>query len=166
MKIFKIDDYVMYMSKKIYRITNIEKKNFSGEEKDYFLLKDNLKNETVYLPLDNELALKNIRHLLTKNEIEEVLNNVSKYSYRWNNAYKERAQLYNDLIKENNLSKLIAMCKEIKSKHQEFKASKKNLPNLDMSFYKGIAQTIQDEFSFVLGIPHDEIEAYIASKIY
>ncbi len=165
MKIFKIDDYVMYMSKKIYRITNIEKKNFSGEEKEYYLLKDNSSSETIYLPIDNELALKNIRHLLSKKEITKILKDVPNHSFEWNSSYKDRAAFYNTLLKENNVSKLIAICKTIKNKNDEFKANKKSLPNLDLSFYKTIKQTIHDEFSFVLGIPHSEIEEYILNKI-
>lgn len=165
MKSFKVNDRVMYMSKKIYRISNIETKNFGDEEKRYYaLIDDKTENDVLYLPVDNELALKNIRPLLTKEEIDNSICESKNNVFKWNNAYRERAQQYNLLLKENNMSKLLTVVRTLLNKKREFEASKKNLPNVDSSFLNTIMQTINEEFSFVLNIQENEVESYILNK--
>ena len=76
MNTFKINDRVMYMSKKIYKIANIEEKDFGfGPQKYFVLVDEKTNNDILYLPTDNETALKNIRHLLTKKEIDQIEEN-------------------------------------------------------------------------------------------
>ncbi len=165
MKKYNINDRVMYMSKKIYRISKIEVKNFGNDDKEYYVLVDDkVDNDILYLPLDNDLALKNIRHLLTKKEIDKAIIDSLEIEFLWNNSYKERIQIYNDLLKENNMSKLLSAVRTILARKKDFEKIKKSLPSIDLNFLNGILQVIDEEFAYVLNIKEDDVVNYITNK--
>lgn len=165
MKKFNINDRVMYMSKKIYRISKIETKNFGSDDKEYYVLVDDKgANDILYLPLDNDLALKNIRHLLTKKEIDKSIEDSLNVNFMWNNSYKDRVQIYNELLKENNMSKLLSAVRTILARKKEFEKVKKSLPSIDLNFLNGVLQVIDEEFSFVLNIKESDVVNYITNK--
>lgn len=162
MKTFNINDRVMYLSKKIYKIANIEEKDLgSGVKKYYVLAGDNSGKDVLYLPIDNELALKNIRPLLSKEEIEEAIIFASQNVIPWSNAYKDRITLYNALLKENDMKKILCAVKIIIQKKKEFETNKKSLPNVDMTFLNNSLAVINEEFSYVLKINEAEVLEYI-----
>ncbi len=165
MKKYNINDRIMYMSKKIYRISKIEVKNFGNDDKEYYVLVDDkVDNDILYLPLDNDLALKNIRHLLTKKEIDKAIIDSLDIEFLWNNSYKERIQIYNDLLKENNMSKLLSAVRTILARKKDFEKIKKSLPSIDLNFLNGILQVIDEEFAYVLNIKEDDVVNYITNK--
>ncbi len=164
MNTFKINDRVMYMSKKIYKIANIEEKDFGfGPQKYFVLVDEKTNNDILYLPTDNETALKNIRHLLTKKEIDDSIIYSFKNDMAWINSYKDRGNYYNLLCKENNMSKILCAVKLIMAKKKEFEQIKKNLPVVDLTFLDTVLNVINEEFSYVLKIKEDEVLNYILS---
>lgn len=159
---FKINDKVMYKSKKIYVIDRIEQKSFGDEVLDYYVLIDeNDENDIVYLPTNNQFALKNIRHLLTKDEIINAIKKSFSVSHSWNVAYKERLEHYNEILKNNNIVEMLSEVRMLLKKKIELEKIKKNLSSIDLTFLKNSMQTVNDEFSYVLGIDKDDVESYI-----
>lgn len=165
MEKYKINDLVIYMSKKIYRITNEEVKDFGDGPKIFYVLtEENKEQENLYLPKDNELVLKKIRHLLTKKEINKAIDDSFKLDITWNPLYKERALIYENLLKENDMSKILATINLIYEKKREQENIKKSLLNVDANFLNNILNVISEEFAYVLQIEKDKVVDYILAR--
>ena len=59
--------------------------------------------------------------------------------------------------------KLITLIKYVFEKQRSFAAVKRNVPAVDMKFFKIAEEMLYNEFGFVLGIDPKEVKSYIAS---
>ena len=69
---FKIGDKIVYPNHGAGIIDSIEKKEFLGEEKDYFILKMPIGSMDISIPMAN-IDKMNIREVIGKEEGDEVL---------------------------------------------------------------------------------------------
>lgn len=166
-KMLKIGEKVVYLSKRILIISDIIDKDFGmGDLKKYYVLKDvNDQNNAIYLPVDSELAVKNIRPLLTKKMINKAIDESARTEVTYESAYKDRVNKYNELIKENNVSKMLSVIYLLLQKKNELLAMKKTLTNIDANCLQDLIRAITDEFSCVLKISKEEVLPYIEKRI-
>ncbi len=164
---YRINDRVVYLSKKVYIIARIDDLDFGdGNTRKYYILKSvRDADEEMCLPVDSEAAMKNIRPLLSKKEINAAIENSISNEIEWNQPYKERVQKYNELLKENNMSKILCVVKYLIRKKENSESNKKTLSNIDTIFLQDILRTIKEEFSYVLKISEDEVVPYILNKV-
>ena len=96
---YKIGQKVMYLSKKMMVISAIEDKSFQENcIKKYYLLKSEKDdNNVIYLPVDSDIANKNIRPLLTKKEINKCIDSFNDIDSVYESSYKDRVLKYNEL---------------------------------------------------------------------
>ena len=93
---FKIGDKIVYPMHGAGTIDSIEKKEFLGEVKDYFILKMPIGDMDISIPT-NKINEMNIRDVITKEEGDEVLkildDDTSDMSNNWTVRYRQNQEI-------------------------------------------------------------------------
>lgn len=93
---FKIGDKIVYPNHGAGIIDSIEKKEFLGEEKDYFILKMPIGSMNISIPMAN-IDKMNIREVIGKEEGDEVLkildDDPTQMSNNWNVRYRQNQEV-------------------------------------------------------------------------
>lgn len=93
---FKIGDKIVYPMHGAGVITAIEKKEFLGELKDYYILKMPIGNMSISVPMKNIDSM-NVRDIITKDEGDEVLeilkSKPSSMPSNWSVRYREHQKI-------------------------------------------------------------------------
>jgi len=164
---FQVNDVIIYGAQGVCKITDIEEKIVSGQKKSYFVLKPvGDQGSTIFAPTDNEIVLKKMRRLLTKDEIHKLID-----SMRWENALwvaneTERKELYKSILAKGDHTELIKMIKAIYAHKAEREAEGKRLHMSDERFFKDAEQILYNEFQYVLELGgKNELMTYIFGRI-
>lgn len=162
-------EYVNYAANGVCLVADIGAPDFEPSAKDpYYILKPiGDRATTVFVPMGNELLLSRMRKLLTKEEIDSLLGAVKDGSVEWINDRKKRAELFEGIIKRNGILDILRLvgCLYIKREELAGKIGNKRLTFSDQDVLERAERLIEDEFSFVLGIPKAEVAEYIKRRI-
>ena len=134
---YKISDMVIYGSEGVCEIVDIEEKDILGEQRKYYVLKPVKKDSsTYYAPMDNEKALAKMRKLLSKEEIDELIDSMPDEQPNWITNSLERREKYKLIISKGNHTELIRVIKAIFTEKKEREANGKRLASSDERFLK------------------------------
>ena len=109
---FKIGDKIVYPNHGAGIIDSIEKKEFLGEEKDYFILKMPIGSMDISIPIAN-IDKMHIREVISKEEGDEVLRildgDPTEMSNNWNVRYRENQEV----IKTGDIFEIAKMVRNL-----------------------------------------------------
>ena len=164
---FKENDVIIYGTQGICRIVGIEEKTVSGVKKNYFVLKPvNDNGPTIFVPTDNENVLKKMRRLLSKEEINKLIDSMPDEKTAWISNVNERKELYRNLLAGGDHAALIQMIKALYAQKKEREAAGKRLHSMDENFFKDAERILYNEFQYVLKLnSKTELMNYIFSRI-
>lgn len=159
-------EYVMYGTAGICRIEGKENKCFDGiHEKEYFrLIPYRSENSVYYIPSDT--IEQKVRHLLTGEEIMSVIGSIPKIKPVWSNDSAERKNLFGDLLKSDDYSKIFCLIKTLYEQKEKNLQSGKRLSSADEKTMKAAENLVSQEFALVLGINPEDVAGYIAEHIH
>lgn len=164
---FQINDVIIYGAQGVCKITGTEEKMISGKKKTYFVLKPvSDQGSTVFVPTDNALVLKKMRHLLTKDEIHKLIDSMESEEAVWVTNENERKELYRSILAKGDHLELIKMIKAIYAHKKEREAEGKRLHMSDERFFKDAEQILYNEFQYVLDLDSkDDLMTYIFRRL-
>ena len=109
---FKIGDKIVYPNHGAGVIDSIEKKEFLGEEKEYFILKMPIGSMDISIPISN-IDKMNVRDVIDKESGDEVLRildaDPTPMSDNWNVRYRENQEI----IKTGDIFKIAKMVRNL-----------------------------------------------------
>lgn len=164
---FQVNDVILYGAQGVCKITGTEEKTISGVKKAYFVLKPvNEKGATIFVPTDNEIVLKKMRRLLTKEEIHKLIDAMPQENAVWIANENERRLQYAGILARGDHRELIRMIKAIYVHKKERETEGKRLHMSDERFFKDAEQILYNEFQYVLGLTgKSELMNYILARI-
>lgn len=164
---YKINDAIVYGSQGVCKITDIEEKSVGGVKRAYYVLKPvNDKGATIYVPTDNEFVLKKMRRLLSKEEINRLIDSMPNEDAIWLSNENERKELYKRILADGDRLELIKMIKAIYAHKKEREAEGKRLHMSDERYFKDAEQILYNEFEYVLDLAgKDDLMAYVLNRI-
>jgi len=164
---FQVNDVIIYGTQGVCKITGTEEKIVSGKKKAYFVLRPvSDKGSTIFAPMDNELVLKKMRRLLTKDEIHKLIDTMAEESGLWIENENERKELYRTVLSNGDHLELIKMIKAIYAHKDQRMAEGKRLHMSDERFFKDAEQILYNEFQYVLNLgSKEELMNYILKRI-
>ena len=164
---FQVNDVIIYGIQGVCKITGTEEKTVSGKKRTYFVLKPvSDQGSTIFAPTDNELVLKKMRRLLTKDEIHKLIDSMPSENAVWVENENERKELYKTILAKGDHLELIKMIKAIYAHKKEREAQGKRLHMSDERLFKDAEQALYNEFQYVLDIADkDELMRYIFARI-
>lgn len=161
---FSVDDYVVYGSEGVCRVESIGHPDIAGLDKlkRYYTLSPVYRHGKIYTPVDSTIHM---RRVISKDRAQELIGGIKEISgdldvpkdAKLANIY------YRDLVRTYECQKLISVIKYVFSKRRRLAESKRNVPAVDMKFFKIAEDMLYNEFAFVLGIEPTEVKGYIAA---
>ena len=161
-----IGDFVVYGNSGICEISGSEVKIIAGRKFTYYVLKPVYdKKATVFVPSDNQALCDKMRKPLTKEEICNIIDSISKQECVWVENESDRKTQYREVISSGDRTELIKLVKTLYlHQSKQFEKGKK-LHIADEKFLTTAERLLYDEFAFVLGIERDSVIDFITSRI-
>ena len=163
---FQINDVVVYGSQGVCEIIGIDEKKIDGVIKKYFVLKPkNDKGATFYVPTWNEKAWGKMRKVMTKKDVNALIDSMPGRTPIWIVNENERKEAYKKILASGDQAAIISMVQAIFSHKKEREAEGKRLHMSDEYFMKDAEQILYNEWQYVLNVDKAGLMAYIFERI-
>ena len=163
---FKVNDVVVYSSQGVCEIIGIEEQKIGGEIKRYFVLKPkNDKGATCYVPTWNEKAWSKMRRVMTKEDIDTLIDSMPNKKPTWIANENERKEIYKRILASGDQATIISIVQALFSHKKEREAEGKRLHMSDEHFMKDAEQILYNEWQYVLNVDKAGLMDYIYNRI-
>ncbi len=156
---FQAEQRIVYPSQGVGKILEIREKTFKDSTILYYTIYLEFSDMTVMVPVDKAIEL-GIRAIVPKAEAEKALNFISEEYAPIPSDWKLRYQMNLDLLKKGSV---IDIASVVRSLYHRSKI--KELPILERKLYDSALNLLQDEISFSLNKPKDEIAELIRARL-
>ena len=163
---FKINDVVVYGAHGVCEIVGTDKKKINGVIKKYFVLKP--KNDcgaTCYVPTWNEKALAKMRKVMTKQDVDALIDSMPSKKPTWIENENERKETYKKILASGDQAAIITMVQALFLHKKEREAEGKRLHMSDEHFMKDAEQLLYNEWQYVLNMDKAGLMTYIFERI-
>nr|MBQ4320344.1 hypothetical protein [Clostridia bacterium] len=173
----KVGEYVMYKNGTICRISDITRQSFGGsEEREYYVLDTVSENSSrIYLPVEPVDSGIKLRHVLSREEIDSTILEAAAEIVKadgdvtasplWRDSSKERALYFASVTESGDRVMILRLISLLMHRRDSIAKSKKKLCAADERCLASAVKLINEEFSFVLGIPRDDVAGYILNRM-
>ena len=157
--IFQVEQRVVYPSQGVGIIRSIEEKLFKEEKILYYTIYLEVSDMTIMVPVDNAEGL-GIRPIVSKDEAMKALDLMGEDYEPIPSDWKLRYQMNLDLLKKGSVMDIAAI---VRSLYHRSKV--KELPILERKLYDSALKLFEDEISYSLRKPKDEVETMIFTRL-
>ncbi len=163
---FSVGQPVVYGVQGVCRIQEVTTKKFGRETEDYFVLQPIFDGKSLlYVPCGNQNLLAQMRPVLTREELGELIASAAQADSAWMEDEKQRRALCTEIIKSGDRAALMRLIAMMYQRFEALREQKKHIPLADERLMKQASRLLHDEFAFVLDIQPDEVPDYIARHI-
>ena len=163
---FQINDVVVYGAQGVCKIIGTQDQKIDGANKTYFVLKPaDDRGATFYVPTWNEKALAKMRKVMTKQDVDALIDSMPKKKPVWIANENERKETYKRILAGGNQAQIISMIQAIYLHKKEREAEGKRLHMSDEHFMKDAEQLLYNEWQYVLNVDKAGLMAYIFKRI-
>ena len=163
---YGIGDKVVYGAFGVMEIVDVTEETLGDVKKKYYVMKEfsSTSNSLTYVPLENEMLTSQMKPLLTKDEIVAVVKE-SKVAppLEWIDDNRARSEFYKKLLSTSDRLKLLLMIDAVYRTGVRREVEGKKNYIADETSMRRAEKLIATEFSLVLGIPENEVKAFIES---
>ena len=162
---FKTNDKVLYGSSGICVVEGKIKREFKGENIEYYVLKpiENM-NSTIFVPTNNKELVSRIKKLLIESEIEDMIKALPEENLEWISHDNTRRDKFKSIIKSGNRNDIMVLIRTLDTKQLELKEAGRKMHAVDVGLLKDAQKILHDEMAYVLDIESDQVVSYILSK--
>jgi len=163
---FSIDDVVMYTTYGICKISDIIEMSFGGTSSKYYVLHPLRESKTeLTLPVDNPMTKIRLHHLLSENEINDLIHEIPFMEVYWIDKDNDRKAKFGEIVKSGDRKETIRVIKCIKNHVIEIKDKGRKLHATDESAMKDAEKLILDEFSYVLKMDREKVSMILNTEL-
>lgn len=163
---FQINDVVVYGAQGVCEIVSIDEKKVNGETKKYLVLKPkDDRGATCFVPTWNEKATGKMRKVMTKEEVNAIIDSLPRQKPSWIANESERKDTYKKILTSGNQAAIISMIQALYLHKKEREADGKRLHMTDERFMKDAEQLLYNEWQYVLNVDKTGLMDYIFGRI-
>lgn len=163
---FQINDVVVYGAQGVCEIVSIDEKKVNGETKKYLVLKPkDDRGATCFVPTWNEKAMEKMRKVMTKEEVNAIIDSLPCQKPSWIANESERKDTYKKILTSGNQAAIISMIQALYLHKKEREADGKRLHMTDERFMKDAEQLLYNEWQYVLNVDKTGLMDYIFGRI-
>lgn len=160
-----IGEIVVYRKQGTYEITEIKEQKIGSVKKDYYVLSSVYdKNAAVYVPVDNETLTSQIQRILSKAEIDTIIDESKENPMEWIENNAERAVLFEEIMKSGELSKILAVLNMFIFRKENVDKKCYRTFARDEKAFATAQKTITEAFAYPLGLEKTEVIPYITER--
>ncbi len=156
---FSVNQKIVYPSQGVGKITEIKEKQFKNEPVMYYVIYLDVSDMTVMVPVDKAEDL-GIRAIVSREEAQRALNLISEEFEPIPSDWKLRYQINLDLLKKGSVIDIATI---VRSLYHRSKV--KELPILERKLYDSARKLLEDEITYALELPRDEVEVLIHTHL-
>ena len=163
----KIGDNILYGANGVMTIVDIREESIGDVSRKYYVLHPTLlRSESLtFVPADNEKLVSAMRPLLTKDEIMALIHGAKDTPpLDWVNENRARSESFKRIMESGDRVKMISMIRAINDSGARREAEGKKNFLSDENAKSKAEKLLHSEFSVVLGIPEEEIPAFIEKE--
>ena len=158
-KAYQIDQKVVYPSQGVGIIKSIEEKTFKDTKIPYYMIYLEVSDMTIMVPVGKAETL-GIRPIVAKDEALKALELIGEDYDPIPSDWKLRYQMNLDLLKKGSIMDIATI---VRSLYHRSKV--KELPILERKLYDSALKLLEDEISYSLRKPKDEVENMIFTRL-
>lgn len=164
---YEINQTILYKNSGIYTISDIRAENFNNMGKrDYYVLTSVFdKGSSIYVPTDSETLVGNMLAILSKEEIQKIIDDESLCRHEWISDGKARALQFEKLLSLGNREDILWIIKELTYHKLCAENEKKKLCATDIKTLANAKKIISEEVAYVFGMSKNDALAYITEII-
>lgn len=163
---FQVNDVVVYGLQGVCEIVGIDGQKVNGVIKNYFVLKPkNDKGATFYVPTWNEKAWSKMRKVMTKKEVDALIDSMPKKVPAWIENEGDRKETYKKILASGDQTAMISMIQALFIHKREREEQGKRLHVSDEHFMKDAEQILYNEWQYVLNVDKAGLMDYIFMRI-
>jgi CarD family transcriptional regulator len=158
-KVFQVNQQIVYPSQGVGIIMAIQEKDFKNQKVLYYTIYLEVSDMTIMVPVDKAEEL-GIRAIVPQEEAQRALELISEEFEPIPSDWKLRYQMNLDLLKKGSVLDIASI---VRSLYHRSKV--KELPILERKLYDSALKLLEDEISFSLNKPKDEVESLIFARL-
>ena len=163
---FKTNDVVVYGSQGVCEIVGISEQRVDGVIRNYFVLKPkNNIGSTFYVPTWNEKAWGKMRKVMTKEDVNALIDSMPCQKTTWIENENERKEVYRKTLASGDQAAIISMVQALFLHKKQREAEGKRLHMSDEYFMKDAEQILYTEWQYVLNVDKAGLMAYIFDRL-
>lgn len=164
---YQVEDAVLYGMQGVCEIEAIEEKEFFGEKRMYYVMRQVYQNaSTIYIPVDNENLVSKMRKVLSEEEIKQLILGMPEEKTKWIANDAVRKEKFKGVLQGGKREELIALIKSVYLHKQKLlEEGKKKLHVADENAMKDAERLLYDEFAYVLKLERNEVLPFILEQI-
>ncbi len=156
---FAVNQKIVYPSQGVGRITEIKEKQFKNENVLYYVIYLDVSDMTVMVPVGKAEDL-GIRAIVSREEARRALDLISEDFEPIPSDWKLRYQINLDLLKKGSVIDIATI---VRSLYHRSKV--KELPILERKLYDSARKLLEDEITYALELPREEVEGLIHTHL-
>lgn len=161
-----IGDTVVYRKQGIYKISDIKEQKIGTEKKNYYVLSSVYDvNATVYVPVDNEALTSKMEHILSKDEIDTIIDKSEKNDVEWIENTTERALYLDEIVKSGDLARILAMLKMFILRRENKDKKPTRTFARDEKAFAAAQKAVTEAFAYPLGLEKPQVMPYITERV-
>lgn len=164
----KIGDKIMYGAGGVMTIVDIREESIGDVSRSYYVLRPALirSDSLTFVPTDNEKLVSAMRPLISREEIISLLRGAKDApALKWINENRARQECFKRIMESGDRAGMIAMIRAIDESAARREAEGKKNFLSDENAKQKAEKLLFSEFSIVLGIPEEEVSAFIEREI-
>lgn len=162
---FELNDVVLYGTQGVCKVEEICDKKIGGIIIQYYVLRPvSGTNITCYVPVKNEKLVAKMRPVLSRDQVENIIDSTSDIDTIWIPDDNARKAAYQQIIYDGDRTQLVALMKTLYIHQHNQVEQGKRLHFADEQLFKEAQKLICDEFGFALNISPQQVVDYIKEK--
>jgi CarD family transcriptional regulator len=156
---FQVNQKVVYPSQGVGVINAIEEKDFKSEKVPYYVIYLEVSDMTIMVPVDKAVGL-GIRPIVPSKEAQRALELIGEDFEPITSDWKERYNKNLDLLKKGSVTDIATIVRTL-----YHRSKVKELPILERKLYDSALKLLEDEVSYSLKKPREEVENMIFARL-
>lgn len=163
---YKSGDILMHPGLGVCEVKEITKREIAKNDiRTYYILKPVYGNSstTVFLPVDCDKV--NVRKLLSKDEIFEIIHSVPLDKTLWVDNDHERPIVFSEIIKEGNQANIIKLIIELHKHQRKCLADGKKFRIVDSKILNEAEKIIHEEFAYSMDLKLEDVAPFVINEL-
>lgn len=163
---FSVNEKIHYGGSGVCIIQEIATMRFGRTRERYYVLKPVYQNSSlIYVPVDNEALVSKMRPVLTRQEVDALIEEMPSVETAWEDDSQQRKLSFDALLRSNRCRDLIVLIKTLQE-HKVVRAKLgKSLHVSDETYLREAQRLLFDEFAGPLGLMPAQVNGYITEKL-
>ena len=163
---YQVGDKVVYGIHGVCMVVDQEERLVDRKRVTYLALEPVGQGGSRYLvPTHNAAAMAKLRHMLSKEELEALMDSEEVCVDSWIKDENQRKQTYRELISSGDRARLMQMVRTLYRHRKAQAAAGRKCHLCDENFLRDAERLLVGEFSIVLGMEPEQAKQYIRNKL-